>query len=73
MRPGFLWLAGFRDLQWRRRRFVIAVLGSSLVFALTLMLAGFLGIGMGGFIGSIISATVGAVILLVIVRLIKKA
>ena len=43
MRPGFLWLAGFRDLQWRRRRFVIAVLGSSLVFALTLMLAGFLG------------------------------
>ena len=42
MRPGFLWLAGFRDLQWRRRRFVIAVLGSSLVFALTLMLTGFL-------------------------------
>jgi len=42
MRPGFLWLAGFRDLQWRRRRFVIAVLGSSLVFAITLLMTGFL-------------------------------
>ncbi len=42
MRPGFLWLAGIRDLQWRRRRFVIAVLGTSLVFALTLLLTGFL-------------------------------
>ncbi len=36
-------------------------------------IAGFLGIGMGGFIGSIISATLGAVLLLVVVRLIKKA
>lgn len=42
MHAGFLWLAGFRDLQWRRRRFVIAVLGTSLVFALTLLLSGFL-------------------------------
>ena len=41
MRPGFVWLAGFRDLQWRRRRFVIAVLGTALVMALTLMLTGF--------------------------------
>jgi putative ABC transport system permease protein len=30
----------FRDLQWRRRRVVIAVLGASLVFALTLLLTG---------------------------------
>ncbi len=42
MRLGFLWLAGIRDLQWRRRRFVIAVLGTSLVMALTLLLTGFL-------------------------------
>jgi putative ABC transport system permease protein len=41
MRPGFVWLAGIRDLQWRRRRFVIAVLGTALVMALTLMLTGF--------------------------------
>lgn len=39
---GFVWLAGIRDLQWRRRRFVIAVFGTSLVFALTLLLSGFL-------------------------------
>jgi len=42
MHAGFVWLAGIRDLQWRRRRFVIAVLGTSLVFALTLLLTGFL-------------------------------
>lgn len=42
MRPGFVWLAGIRDLQWRRRRFVIAAIGTSLVFAITLLLAGFL-------------------------------
>ena len=42
MHPGFLWLAGFRDLQWRRRRFVIAVLSTWLVFGLTLLLSGFL-------------------------------
>ena len=39
---GFLWLAGIRDLQWRRRRFVIAVFGTALVFALTILLSGFL-------------------------------
>ena len=42
VRFGFVWLAGIRDLQWRRRRFVIAVLGTALVFALTLLLSGFL-------------------------------
>ena len=41
VRPGFVWLAGVRDLQWRRRRFVIAVLGTSLVMSLTLLLTGF--------------------------------
>src|SRR5262249_45693758 len=29
-----------RDLQWRRRRFVIAIIGTSLVFAMTLVLTG---------------------------------
>ncbi len=29
-----------RDLQWRRRRFVIAIVGTSLVFAMTLVLTG---------------------------------
>jgi putative ABC transport system permease protein len=33
-------LLALRDLQWRRRRFIIAVLATSLVFALTLLLAG---------------------------------
>jgi putative ABC transport system permease protein len=33
-------IAALRDLQWRRRRFVIAVLGTALVFAMTLLLAG---------------------------------
>lgn len=41
MRPGFVWLAGIRDLQWRRRRFVIAVLGTALVMSLTLLLTGY--------------------------------
>lgn len=41
VRPGFLWLAGVRDLQWRRRRFVIAVFGTALVMSLTLLLTGF--------------------------------
>ena len=49
------------------------LLGDIVIGIVGAILAGFLGIGMGGFIGSIISATVGAVILLVIVRLIKKA
>jgi putative ABC transport system permease protein len=33
-------VAALRDLQWRRRRFLIAVLGTALVFAMTLVLAG---------------------------------
>ena len=32
--------AALRDLQWRRRRFVIAVAGTALVFAVSLVLAG---------------------------------
>jgi len=32
--------AALRDLQWRRRRFVIAVIGTGLVFAMTLVLTG---------------------------------
>ena len=35
-----MWLIALRDLQWRRRRFLIAVLATSLVFALTLLLSG---------------------------------
>ena len=33
-------VAALRDLQWRRRRFMIAVLGTALVFSMTLVLAG---------------------------------
>ncbi|HVF19533.1 MAG TPA: ABC transporter permease [Mycobacteriales bacterium] len=33
-------IATLRDLQWRLRRFVIAVVGTALVFAMTLLLAG---------------------------------
>jgi len=33
-------LSALRDLQWRRRRVLIAIVGTALVFALTLMLAG---------------------------------
>ena len=33
-------IAALRDLQWRRRRFLIAVLGTSLVFGLTLVMTG---------------------------------
>src|SRR5437870_609179 len=29
-----------RDLQWRRRRFVVAVIGTALVFAVTLLIGG---------------------------------
>ena len=36
-----MWRVSLRDLQWRRRRFAIAVTGTSLVFAMTLVLAGF--------------------------------
>lgn len=35
-----MWMIALRDLQWRRRRFLIAVLATSLVFALTLLLSG---------------------------------
>ena len=33
-------IAALRDLQWRRRRFLIAVLGTAIVFSMTLVLAG---------------------------------
>jgi len=35
-----MWLISFRDLQWRRRRFAIAVLGAALVFAMTVLMSG---------------------------------
>jgi putative ABC transport system permease protein len=35
-----VWLISLRDLQWRRRRFGIAVVVTALVFALTLLLSG---------------------------------
>jgi putative ABC transport system permease protein len=37
---GFLWLASVRDLQWRRRRFLLAMVGAALVFALALIGSG---------------------------------
>jgi len=36
-----MWRVALRDLQWRRRRFVIALLATSLVFGMTLLMAGF--------------------------------
>lgn len=33
-------IAAMRDLQWRRRRFIIAILGTAVVFAVTLVLTG---------------------------------
>ncbi len=33
-------ITGFRDMQWRLRRFIIAAVGTGLVFALTLILTG---------------------------------
>ncbi|MEX3766710.1 glutamine ABC transporter permease, partial [Mycolicibacterium fortuitum] len=33
-------MAALRDLQWRRRRFLIAAVGTGLVFAMTLVLTG---------------------------------
>jgi len=33
-------LAALRDLQWRRRRFVITILGTALVFAMSLLMSG---------------------------------
>jgi len=35
-----MWLVTLRDLQWRRRRFLVAVLAAALVFAMTLLLSG---------------------------------
>lgn len=35
-----MWLIGFRDLQWRRRRFAIAVVSTALLFAVSLLLSG---------------------------------
>ncbi len=35
-----MWLVGFRDLIWRRRRFLTGVLATALVFAITLLLSG---------------------------------
>jgi putative ABC transport system permease protein len=35
-----VWLVGVRDLQFRRRRFMIAALATSVVFAMTLIMAG---------------------------------
>ena len=32
--------AALRDLQWRKRRFVIAIVGTGLVFAMTMVLTG---------------------------------
>lgn len=37
-----MWLVTFRDLQWRRRRFIIAVLAAALAFALTILMNGIL-------------------------------
>ena len=33
-------IAALRDLQWRKRRFAIAIVGTGLVFAMTLVLTG---------------------------------
>jgi len=38
--PSGTWMLALRDLQWRRRRFGIAIAGTALVFAMTLLLAG---------------------------------
>jgi len=35
-----MWLISLRDLQWRRRRFIIAVAATGLVFGITLLLSG---------------------------------
>jgi hypothetical protein len=36
-----IWLTSKRDLGWRKRRLIIAVAGTTLAFALTLLLSGF--------------------------------
>lgn len=38
----FMTMTGLRDLQWRARRFLIAATAAALVFAITLVLSGFL-------------------------------
>ncbi|MFZ1163305.1 MAG: ABC transporter permease [Mycobacterium sp.] len=38
MAPSGVLITTWRDLQWRRRRFVIAIIGTGLVFAMTLIL-----------------------------------
>jgi len=35
-----MWQATLRDLQWRRRRFLIAITGTALVFAMSLLMSG---------------------------------
>src|SRR5271155_2268919 len=40
MAPSGVLITAWRDLQWRRRRFVIAIIGTGLVFAMTLVLTG---------------------------------
>ena len=37
---GRVLIAALRDLQWRRRRFIIAIVGTGVVFAMTLVLTG---------------------------------
>ena len=51
-----MWLITLRDLQWRRRRFAIAIGATALVFAMTLVLA-----GLAASFRSEVSRTVGAV------------
>ena len=33
-------IAALRDMQWRKRRFAIAILSTSIIFAMTLVLTG---------------------------------
>jgi putative ABC transport system permease protein len=40
MSPSGVLITALRDLQWRRRRFVIAIIGTGVVFAMTLILTG---------------------------------
>ena len=35
-----MWFASVRDLQWRKRRFAIGIVGTALVFGVTLLMAG---------------------------------
>ncbi|MFI5053318.1 MAG: glutamine ABC transporter permease, partial [Acidimicrobiia bacterium] len=35
-----MWLVGVRDLQFRRRRFLIAIIATSVVFAMTVLMSG---------------------------------